>query len=67
MAAAGNGVIFKAQGGEIEHIKTGRKMTLVKKKEEITFYECGLQQTLQVFQGWRSERRVYPCYVACKT
>ena len=31
LAAAGNRVTCKAQGGEIEHIKTGRKMTLVRK------------------------------------
>ena len=29
LAAARNGVTFKAQGGEIENIKTGRKITLV--------------------------------------
>ena len=31
LAAAGNRVTFKAQGGEIEHSKTGRKMMFVKK------------------------------------
>ena len=31
LAAGGNRVTFKAQGGEIEHIKSGRKMMLVKK------------------------------------
>ena len=31
LAAAGNRVTFKAQGGVIKHIKTGRKMMLVKK------------------------------------
>ena len=31
LAAAGNRVTFKAQGGEIEHINSGRKMMLVKK------------------------------------
>ena len=32
MAAGGNRVTFKAQGGEIEHIQTGRKMTLVRRQ-----------------------------------
>ena len=54
MPNLGQRVTFKAQGGEMEHIKTGRKMMLVK-KGGFTSYECGQQRTLQVFQGQGSE------------
>ena len=45
-------VTFKAPGGDIEDIKTERKMTLVRRgREESTSYDCGAQRAVRFFLG----------------